>query len=264
MKKLTLICFVLIVMAHFLQAQTTGSIKQVMGTYTGENLYVRNSFEPNGGVLLCIYDAYLNGQSLRDLVNSSSFEIDFSNFKIKKGDPITLEFKQRNGCTGVELVNPEAILPKSTFNLENISYENGNLKWTTTNEQGSLDYMVECFRWSKWRPVGKVKGTGRSDKNTYTIPVKLNSGENKFRVKQIDYTKRPRFAEEYVFESNILEVTCTIDKKRILFSSPTIYELFDASANIIKAGETKEIDISDLKKGTYYLNYDRFFKEFEK
>jgi hypothetical protein len=51
-------------------------------------------------------------------------------------------------------------------------------------------------------------------------------------------------------------VTWASDKNTVRFSSATLYEVYDQFGNIVKRGFASEIDVKDLKKGLYYLNYD--------
>ena len=45
-------------------------------------------------------------------------------------------------------------------------------------------------------------------------------------------------------------------KEEITFSANTMYEVYDQYGNIVKRGFASRIDITDLKKDLYYLNYD--------
>jgi hypothetical protein len=52
-------------------------------------------------------------------------------------------------------------------------------------------------------------------------------------------------------------VTFTQGKdQNINFSSDTKWEVYDLFGNIAKQGRGNEIDVSDLKKGNYQMNYD--------
>jgi hypothetical protein len=42
----------------------------------------------------------------------------------------------------------------------------------------------------------------------------------------------------------------------ITFSGDTKYEVFDTFGNIVLQGTGSSVDISSLKKGTYFINYD--------
>ena len=45
-------------------------------------------------------------------------------------------------------------------------------------------------------------------------------------------------------------------KNNLEFSNETLYEIYDTYGNLVKKGFGKAIDIVNLKKGLYYVNYD--------
>jgi hypothetical protein len=103
---------------------------------------------------------------------------------------VVVKMKHKDGCTPVVL-NPEVLKPKSTFDIVKQSIaSDGTYTWTTTNETGELPFIVEQKRWNKWVKVGEVMGTGKPGEHTYSFKVTPHSGENTFRVKQVDLTKR--------------------------------------------------------------------------
>ena len=142
----------------------------------------------------------------------------------------------------------------------------GNLSWTTTNETSKMLYVVEQFKWNKWVKCGEIMGKGTVQENDYSIKVTPHSGENKFHVKQVDFSEKARISEPLKYRAVLPEVT--FDKnntdKQIMFSSATSFELYDSFGNIIKKGVDSKIDISAAKKGTYYLNYDNKTDSFVK
>ncbi len=237
----------------------------VEGVYQGKNLYVMNPFA-SSGIGFCVYEVRVNGQVTTDEINSSAFEIDLSVYQFKIGDKVKVEIKHKDNCTP-KVLNPEVLKPKSTFKIETMTIENGNtLKWVTTNEAGSLPYVVEQYRWNKWIKVGTVDGKGTPGTHTYSMEVHPNSGMNKFRVKQIDYTKQPHYSKEFTYRSKQPPVTFSPKKveTEIKFSSPTLYEIYDYYGNIVKKGFGDKVDVSGLKKGEYFLNYDNQMDTFKK
>lgn len=234
------------------------------GIFQGKNLYVMNPFS-SSGVGFCVYEVTVNGQVTTDEIHSSAFEIDLSIFQFKLGDKLVVEIKHKENCKP-KVLNPEILKPKSTFNITFIKVENGKLKWTTTQEAGQLIFIVEQFRWNKWIKVGKIEGKGTPGTNNYSIAVKPHSGTNKFRVKQIDYTKKPRYSSEANFRSLQPNVSFSPKKvsNEITFTSETMYEIYDYYGNIVLKGYGNKINVSGLKKGKYFLNYDNEMGEFTK
>jgi disulfide oxidoreductase YuzD len=236
------------------------------GNYQGKNLYVRNPFA-GSGVGFCTYEVTVNGSVTTDEWNSSAFEIDLSLHNLDLGDRIVVVIKHKDDCAP-KVLNPEVLNPKSTFETQSIAITNdGILKWSTTNEAGVLTYVIEQYRWNKWVYVGEVEGAGRTGAtNNYSFKITPHSGENKFRVKQVDYTAVPRYSPTATYQSSKALVDFNPKKVEdvINFTDETMYEVFDIHGNIVKKGFSKTIDVTNLKKGLYYLNYDNSTSEFMK
>lgn len=130
------ILFTLSALCIIAAAHASGVIV-IEGKYQNKNLYVQNGFS-GSGVGFCAYEVSINGRVTTDEVNSSAFEIDFSQFQITPGTAVVVEIKHKEDCAP-KILNPEVIKPKATFEVAsmNISSE-GLLKWSTTNETGSL------------------------------------------------------------------------------------------------------------------------------
>lgn len=230
----------------------------IEGTYQGKNLYVRNDFA-GSGVGFCAFEVTVNGNITTDEVNSSAFEIDLSIHDLKQGDRVVVVIKHKDDC-GVKVLNPEVVKPRSTFETSSIAVgSDGVLKWSTTGESGVLTYVVEQFRWNKWVYVGEVEGKGMTKSaNSYSFKVTPHSGENKFRVKQVDYTGVPRYSPTatYVSSQPIVAANPIKFEDHIDFTAETMFEVYDIHGNIVKKGYSNKMDGTNLKKGMYYLNFD--------
>lgn len=238
---------------------------ELEGIFQGKNLYVMNPFA-SSGVGFCVYEVKVNGQLTTDEINSSAFEIDLSAFQFSLGDKIIVEIKHKDNCKP-KVLNPEVLKPKSTFNITLINIDKeGTLRWKAKGETGKLPYIVEQFRWNKWVKVGTVEGKGTPAENKYSIKVIPHSGNNKFRVKQLDYTKKPRYSQEVSYRSTAPPITFSPKKAdtEIIFSGETMFEVYDYYGNIVRKGTGSKIDVSKLKKGNYFLNYDTQMDSFKK
>lgn len=237
----------------------------VDGIFQGKNLYVMNPFA-SSGVGFCVYEVTINGKMSTDEINSSAFEIDLSIFQFSPGDKIVVVIKHKDNCVP-KVLNPEVLKPKSTFNVSLIEVtKDGTLNWTTNSEAGKLAYIVEQYRWNKWVKVGDVEGKGTPASTNYTYKVSPHSGNNKFRVKQIDYTKKPRYSPEVNFKSLSPPITITSKKyeTEITFSGETMYEIYDYYGNLVLKGVGSKVDISNIKKGDYFINFDNTMDQFRK
>lgn len=234
------------------------------GTFQGDNLFVKNPFAPSG-VGFCVYEVTVNGLTTTDEINSSAFEVDLSVYGFKKGEALTIEIKYKEDCQPMVL-NAEVLKPRSTFETISIAVKNNQINWTTTKESGSLNFDIEQYRWNKWIKVGTVTGTGKIDGGSYSSKVRLHSGQNRFRVKQVDYKGKPRYSKETSIVSDKAVVSFSPSRvdELITFSDETMYEIYDIYGGIIFKGYGKEIKVSGLDKGKYYLNMDNKLTSFTK
>ncbi|MDG1476661.1 MAG: hypothetical protein P8Q14_05920 [Vicingaceae bacterium] len=247
---------ILLLSLFALQVNATGVIV-LEGHYQGKNLYVQNPFAENG-VGFCTFEVTINGEVTTDEVNSSAFEIDFSIRQLKIGDPVIVKIKHKDDCNP-KVLNPEVLKPKSTFEIVSMKVsKDGNFDWTSKGETGKLTYIVEQFRWNKWIKVGEVDGNGNAAESNYKFKVTPHSGENKFRVKQVDYSGKPRYSSASRYLSTLSEITFSPKKAKtdVMFTDQTLFEVYDSYGNIVKKGFGNKVNISNLKKGIYYLNYD--------
>lgn len=240
------------------------------GNYQGKNLYVQNPFS-GSGVGYCVQEVRVNGNVTTDEWLSSAFEIDFRNLQLKIGDKVEIKITHKDDCKP-KVLNSEVLKPKSTFEIVSMSVDKDLIfKWSTKGETGKLSYVIQQFRWNKWVPIGEVEGNGTPDVNNYSFKVAPHSGKNQFRVKQIDYSGQPRISKAVDFVSSSPEVTFGPVKasKEITFfagSTPveTMFEIFDQYGNNVKRGFASSVDVSNLPKGVYYLNWDSKMGDFIK
>jgi len=167
----------------------------------------------------------------------------------------------KNGCTP-RVLNPEVLNPRSTFEVTSIEVDaQGVLSWSTKNEAGELPYFIEQFRWNKWVKAGEVAGVGKPGEHQYQFKLIPHSGTNRIRVRQTDYRGEIRTSEEVEFAGPSKAVTFEPEKPKdvITFSSPTSFEIFDRFGQLVMKGYDNKLEISELEKGEYYINYDNSF-----
>ena len=114
--------------------------------------------------------------------------------------------------------------------------------------------------------VGEVEGVGTSVSNSYSVPVILSSGENKFRVRQKGFDKMNRFSESVSFYSKKHAINYSLnDKKGTLeFSGDTYFIIYSPFGDVVKQGYGNSLNISDYATGYYCLIYDNKLGGFEK
>ncbi len=251
-------------------AMTSLANLSIEGTYQGKNLYVQNPMDDDG-FGYCATKATVNGDILPGGTGMGAFEIDFSLFNIAIGEPVFIVIEHNDGCKP-KILNPEVLLPRSTFVVTNIQISNtGKLTWKTKEEQGKLPYVIEQYRWNKWVQVGEVQGKGTAGENTYEFQVAPHSGENTVRVVQIDHSGTKRKSNEVKFASSVPIITKSPSQVKdfITFSAngsnmETRYEIYDAYGNIVKKGVDSKVNCENLLKGIYYISFDNTVDKFIK
>ncbi|MDX2360540.1 MAG: hypothetical protein QNK23_07020 [Crocinitomicaceae bacterium] len=242
----------------------------VEGTYQGKNLYVQNPMDEDG-FGYCATKVTVNGDIMPGGTSMGAFEIDFSLFNIEIGEPVFIVIEHNDGCKP-KILNPEVLLPRSTFTIVEINISNdGKLTWTTKAEQGKLPFIIEQYRWNKWVTVGEVQGLGGGQQNSYEFQVTPHSGENTIRVLQEDHSGTKRPSDEVKFMSPTPTVTKTPKKvkneiKFLANGGPaeTRYEIYDAYGNIVKKGVGSSVNCTNLLRGVYYINFDNVNEKFIK
>lgn len=219
----------------------------------------------------CATKVTVNGDIMPGGTNTGAFEIDFSIFNIAIGEPVFIVIEHNDGCKP-KILNPEVLLPRSTFNVVTIGVTPaGKLTWTTTDEQGKLPYVIEQYRWNKWVTVGEVQGKGTPGKNSYEFQITPHSGENTVRVVQVDHSGTKRTSKEVKFTSTLPAVVKSPAKVKdiINFTADgkaveTRYEIYDAYGNIVKKGVGSSVNCENLLRGVYYINFDNVNEKFIK
>ena len=242
----------------------------IEGNYQGKNLYVQNQFA-SSGVGFCVYEVRVNNQVTTDEINSSAFEVDLTAFKFAIGAKVEVKIFHKEDCKP-KVLNAVALKPKSTFEVVSIKVDkDGVLNWVAKSESGKLPYVVEQFRWNKWVAVGEVEGKGTADQNSYSFKVSPHTADNQFRVKQVDYTSKPRYSLPAKFKSMSPEISFSPQKVKdeIFFTanekpSETMYEIYDSYGNIVKKGFGSKVSVNNLSKGIYYINFDNKTDQFIK
>jgi len=106
-----------------------------------------------------------------------------------------------------------------------------------------------------------INGKGTDSRNEYSFPVELLNGRNILRVKQIDYFGKTNYSISVCAISSMPKVTFEQRLDQILFSKQTFFELYDSHGNLFKKNKSSFIDLSNLPKGKYFLNYGNQMKK---
>lgn len=236
------------------------------GHYQNQNIYIQNAIS-TAGVGFCTYEVTINGMVSTDEIYSDAFEIDLLPFQLKIGTPVMVKIKFKDDGCSPKVLNPNALSPNPTFETAAIDVDNkGELIWTTVNESAALTFLVEQFKWNKWIKVGEIAGKGGPKIHKYSFKTEACAGVNKFRVKQKGLYGKTRYSPAVYYTSLKSEVTYIYNRttQKIEFSENTAYELYDMYGSIVKKGHGIRYDVSNLKRGIYYMSYGNTMAEVKK
>jgi hypothetical protein len=253
-----------------LQSFSQEKLLSLDGTFQDKNLVVYNPPQSDG-FGFCVTKVLVNGEILPAAIQSAHFEINFQLFQLKKGENVFVVLEHASGCEP-RFMNPEILLPKSTFRCTSISADKtGVIKWTTADEAGSLDFIIEQYRWNRWVEAGQVKGKGTKQANAYYFQITPHSGKNQIRVSQIDNTGEKRSSQSVFFNSGLSSLKMSPAKVRdnLYFKvggkeAKTKFEVYDAYGNLLKVGFSTMVDCRNLVSGVYFINFDNQTEKFIK
>jgi len=192
-------------------------------------------------------------------VGSSSYEIDLSSFQI--GDTLNLQIIHYKGCKP-KLLNPYTghSRPMVFKTLTFASWGN-TLVCTSYERKGNGVISIEHFEYNSW--VTKQKNPVTPKDTLFTYDLHPFSGINKYRLKYVSENGEVSYSivKEHDFAVSKLNVNIDKEKKKIFFSEEAEFALLNDHGDIVYQAFAKELDLSELEDGIYYLNADNKTKK---
>jgi hypothetical protein len=190
-------------------------------------------------------------------IQSSAYEIDLSH--LKDQDPVSIKITHKDDCKP-KILNPQVIKASSTFAFSSFHVEKDKIIWATKGEKPKGKHFIEHFVNNSWMVVKELAGKESVIVNTYNEVAKSHhSGLNKYRIKYIEHEGQIFYSPVVEFVSDLPPIDFypkRVTDKIYLTPREAVFELLDAYGNVVKKGNGKEIDMTDLGSGVYYLNTD--------
>lgn len=256
MRNRLLIFLSLLLLVPSLSAQDmeNGNQEELMvdGRCSGGNLYVLN---PSAGDGFSVQRVTLNGKEYPFTQNSNAFEISLADYS--SNDYVVVQISYLKGSEP-KVVNAESLIKESEFSLPSFIYNKKTklIAWNPKEMNADYSYRLEQFLYGKWITVKDLGSPDDMIADTY-LPVLL-TGMNLFRIKQKDPSGGELSSPVVKLKSPNRKVLLVADKVKdfIEFTAVTHYELYDANGFFIKRGTAQKVNVSDLKKGNYWINFD--------
>lgn len=222
------------------------------GRYTGENVYVLN---PSQNGVFSVQEVTVNGTPYAFNHESNAFEIDLSS--ITPNEFVFVKVSHLPNTQPV-IVNAESLVQESTFPLPSFIYNKKTkmLEWSAADLDAECTYRLEQLLYGKWITIKKLGKPSEMIAENF-LPVMI-TGMNMFRIVQSAPSGNELASTIIKLKSPNLKVLLLTDrvKDAIEFTAVTHYELYDNNGAFLKRGTAKKIDVSDLPKGTYWVNFD--------
>lgn len=230
------------------------------GTYQGKNLYVQNPFSSNQ-TSYCTEAVYLNGKLILQSPKTSSYEINLSKLAINA--PVDVKIIYKSGCKP-KVINPYVIKSTSGFKFISFTIDDKNLHWTVESESANSVYYVEHYVNNNWTNIKVL--TAQSGQISYTVPVNHNIGANSYRIKHQEKNGQIAYSQTVAYNSTqgMIKFYPRNVSNKIYFTGNVSYEISDSKKQILKKGKGKEVDVSTLQRGVYYVSFDNRTEQFLK
>lgn len=225
----------------------------VRGTYQGENIFVQNPLAPDKKNF-CTKEIYINGQLRSAGPKASAFIIDLSHLSINQN--VTIYLVHEEGCTPV-FVNPQVIQSTRSFNFTYVEADANMINWVTKGESSGNQFYLERQIDEDWIATDTIPARGSMFANQYSLKAPHYPGSNTYRLRYLDESSET-LSEVFDFYSTAPQTQVYNDTtfERITFSRIVAFELFDFEMRLLKKGKGFEVDIKDLRDGTYYIRLE--------
>ncbi|HEX8548893.1 MAG TPA: hypothetical protein VF691_18145 [Cytophagaceae bacterium] len=235
----------------------------ISGSYQGKNVFIQNPAMPNPKEY-CTKEVYVNDVKVMGGSKTPTYEIDLSKFKINQA--ILIKIVHDDLCSP-KILNPYDLKVGGSFNFTALKVDQENITWATKGERSEGKIFVEQFLYNNWHTIKEIQGKESMILNSYDHPCSHHSGINRYRVKYVDDEGIVSYSKVVDFISTLPPIKFypkrVIDKVHL--SRTTDYEVLDKNLKTIKHGHSKEVNLSDLEMGVYYLNVDNLtLKVFKK
>ncbi len=246
----------LLLLITFATANSQTKVITLRGSYFGYNLYVLNPLCSDGG--FCVQEVLVNNSATKDEINSNSFEIDLSLLNLEIGDKVVVKIRHKKNCSP-KIINTDDLSYPENFKFSSVKVKKGKLNFRIKGEPGVQPFEVQQFRWNKWNTIGEIDVIDTTKSNLYSYDIYPNYGINMFRIKKLNkrgeivYSKKAKYRDPTKPEVFIKEHKI---HNEIAFTDETEYEIYDLEGNFIKKGRNKYVDVTNLSKGKYWINYD--------
>lgn len=222
------------------------------GKYAGKNIVVIN---PSVNEDFCISQVWVNGKNIEFTKHSNSFEIPLHGFILDQ--IVSIQIHHLSDCEPI-IVNQYDLIKQREFSLKSFNFNKKTrlLSWEIKELDSLKSYFIEQYLFGKWE---KVKELGTPQEMAFnTFPPVVTSGTNFFRMKEVDAEGKNLISPviKVKIPNRYIEIKKFKVTKELEFNDVTHYEIFTENGFFVKSGTAKTVDVSELNRGVYFVNYD--------
>ena len=252
-----------ILLGFFFAAQAQKDSLILEGKYYESNVYF---FNPSIQDSFSVYMLVVNEDTITEDLNSNAIEVDLEMWNLQPEADVRIII-YFDSLYPAFAVNPEALYSPTKFKFSKPRARKDVLSWRVYGDVSDYPIEVQQYRWNSWRVVAEVDPLDTTRNNMYSIPLKPHSGENMYRLKTTNlqdeavYSKIERYRAPNNPEIFIKEYKVKLELE---FSRETEFEIFDDKGIKVMEGKDRYVDISKLKDGEYWVNYDNKSEKIKK
>lgn len=253
--------YILNIFLFFLVFSASAGEIEIKGVYQGKNVFVQNPYNVEKKEF-CTKEVYLNDVKILSAIRNSAFSINLSNLEI--GSSVHIKIVYSEDCQP-RIINPYVLQGAENYTFNAVAVADQIIKWSLNEPVLSGRFIIEKYSENYWKPVTTAAVVLNEKEYSVTLAPFIQNGTNKFRIKYLSPKEQVFISKNIEYYSAAQQISLNNDtSNRILLSKETSYEIIDADGNKIRDGKGKEIAISNLHPGTYYLNYENKSEKFLK
>ncbi|TRX49496.1 T9SS type A sorting domain-containing protein [Fulvivirga sp. M361] len=233
------------------------------GAYQGRDIFVQNPYN-RAASGFCTQAVFVNDRLVLESPKVSAFKIDLS--YLRTNDLVVIRIEHLEGCRPT-IINPQVLHPVDNFQFLSAEVDHNSIRWATSGEKESGQFAIEQEQENaEWTIIDRVVAKEELQGSQYAVSTQHHKGENKYRVMyETDEGFQAYSLELYYTQTDtLITFRPQIVTSQITLSDSANYQVFDFQGKVIKKGVGREIFLSDLKPGEYYLEIQNRKEKFIK
>ncbi len=233
------------------------------GAYQGKDIFVQNPWNRSTSGF-CTQAVYVNDRKVLENPRVSAFKIDLS--YLTPNDLVVIRIEHAEGCRPT-IINPYVLKAVTDFKFLSVEVDNNSIRWVTVGEKEEGQFNLEQLSEDQeWLMMDKVEARKGLSQNLYARPASHRKGENTYRVKYETSGGHLTYSLEvyYTHTDSLITFQPAIATSTITLSDSTEYRILDFQGKVVKKGNGRNILLTELRPGEYYLEIQNRREKFIK